>query len=232
MMRHVLGLDDEGRQRYRDEVRPKLRRRATRDPGDVLFLSRTGRPLDRVRVYQIVKTAAEEAGVDAADVGCVCYTRGPGMGGPLRSCAVAARVLARLWRVPLVPVNHCVAHIEMGRVATDVSDPVVLYVSGGNTQVLAFSGTRYCIFGETIDIAVGNCLDRFARVLGLSNDPSPGYNIEKCARDGTKFAPLPYVVKGMDVSFSGILSYIEDRAEKLLDEQERTLSPENAATVH
>ena len=53
-------------QRYRDEVRPKLRRRATRDPGDVLFLSRTGRPLDRVRVYQIVKAAAEEAGVDAA----------------------------------------------------------------------------------------------------------------------------------------------------------------------
>ena len=75
---------------------------------------------------------------------------------------------------------------------------------------------RYRIFGETIDIAVGNCLDRFARVIGLSNDPSPGYNIEQCAKDGTKFLPLPYVVKGMDVSFSGILSYIEDRAEKLL----------------
>jgi len=53
-------------QRYRDEVRPRLRRRALRDPGDVLFLSRTGRPLDRVRVYQIVRAAAEDAGIEAA----------------------------------------------------------------------------------------------------------------------------------------------------------------------
>ena len=82
--------------------------------------------------------------------------------------------------------------------------------------------SRYRIFGETIDIAVGNCLDRFARVIGLSNDPSPGYNIEQCAKEGTKFLPLPYVVKGMDVSFSGILSYIEDRAEKLLKTGEYT----------
>ena len=82
--------------------------------------------------------------------------------------------------------------------------------------------SRYRIFGETIDIAVGNCLDRFARVIGLSNDPSPGYNIEQCAKDGTKFLPLPYVVKGMDVSFSGILSYIEERAEKLLKSKEYT----------
>ena len=62
----------------------------------------------------------------------------------------------------------------MGRVMTKVSNPVVLYVSGGNTQVIAYSDGRYRIFGETIDIAVGNCLDRFARVLQLSNDPSPG----------------------------------------------------------
>ena len=54
------------------------------------------------------------------------------------------------------------------------ANPVVLYVSGGNTQVIAYSNNKYSIFGETIDIAVGNCLDRFARVLGLSNDPSPG----------------------------------------------------------
>lgn len=51
---------------------------------------------------------------------------------------------------------------------------MVLYVSGGNTQVIAYSNRRYSVFGETIDIAVGNCLDRFARVLNLSNDPSPG----------------------------------------------------------
>ncbi|KAH8019233.1 hypothetical protein HPB51_018460 [Rhipicephalus microplus] len=76
-------------------------------------------------------------------------------------------------------------------------------------EVIAYSEKRYRIFGETIDIAVGNCLDRFARVLKLSNDPSPGYNIEQMAKKGTKLIPLPYVVKGMDVSFSGVLSFIE-----------------------
>lgn len=57
------------------------------------------------------------------------------MGGPLVTCAVLARMLAQLWGVPIVGVNHCVGHIEMGRVVTGAQDPVVLYVSGGNTQV-------------------------------------------------------------------------------------------------
>lgn len=93
----------------------------------------------------------------------------------------------------------------------------------GNTQVIAYSQNKYRIFGETIDIAVGNCLDRFARVLKLSNDPSPGYNIEQLAKRGRKFLPLPYVVKGMDVSFSGILSYIEERANALISSAEYTI---------
>ena len=134
------------------------------------------------------------------------------MGAPLQSCAVCARTLSLLWKVPLVGVNHCVGHIEMGRLATGASNPVVLYVSGGNTQVIAYSNQRYRIFGETIDIAIGNCLDRFARVIGVSNDPSPGYNIEQEAKKGTKYIPLPYVVKGMDVSFSGILTQVQQLA--------------------
>lgn len=82
----------------------------------------------------------------------------------------------------MVAVNHCVGHIEMGRVVTKAQNPVVLYVSGGNSQVIAYAKNRYRIFGETIDIAVGNCLDRFARIVNLSNAPSPGYNIEQMAK--------------------------------------------------
>ena len=104
------------------------------------------------------------------------------MAPPLISVAVAARTFALLYKKPLLGVNHCVGHIEMGRSITGADNPVLLYVSGGNTQVIAFSEGRYRIFGETIDIAVGNCLDRFARVLKLSNDPSPGYNIEQMAK--------------------------------------------------
>ena len=91
------------------------------------------------------------------------------MGAPLVSVAVVVRTLAQLWKKPMVAVNHCIGHIEMGRLVTGADNPTVLYVSGGNTQVIAYSQRRYRIFGETIDIAVGNCLDRFARVLKVLN---------------------------------------------------------------
>ena len=104
------------------------------------------------------------------------------MGAPLTSVALVARTLSLLYNKPLVGVNHCVGHIEIARSITHAQNPVVLYVSGGNTQVIAYSRQRYRIFGETLDIAVGNCLDRFARVVGLPNDPAPGYNIEQEAK--------------------------------------------------
>lgn len=118
------------------------------------------------------------------------------MAPPLLVGAIVARTLSLLWEKPLLGVNHCIGHIEMGRFITGANNPIVLYVSGGNTQVIAYSNKRYRIFGETIDIAVGNCLDRFARIIKLSNDPSPGYNIEQLAKEGKQFVKLPYVVKG------------------------------------
>lgn len=183
----------------------------------------TGEHHQRV-VVPLVEEALREAGVTPRDLSCICYTKGPGMGAPLTAAAVCTRVLALRWGLPVVPVNHCVAHIEMGRLVCGAADPVVLYVSGGNTQVIAFAGGRYQIFGETIDIAVGNCLDRFARAVGVSNDPSPGYNIEQEAKKGSKLVELPYVVKGMDVSFSGLLSYAEKEAKSLLAGGEYTVA--------
>ena len=97
----------------------------------------------------------------------------------------------------------------MGRVITGAENPVVLYVSGGNTQVIAYSQQRYRIFGETLDIAVGNCLDRFARVIGLPNDPSPGYNIEQWAKRGKRLLTIPYSTKGMDITLGGVLAQTE-----------------------
>lgn len=137
------------------------------------------------------------------------------MGPPLNICALVARTLSLLHNIPLIGVNHCIGHIEMGRLATGIKHPTVLYVSGGNTQVIAYSAHRYRIFGEALDIAVGNCLDRFARIAHISNDPAPGYNIEKLAEKGSVLIDVPYTVKGMDISFSGILTYFEDIIEYL-----------------
>jgi N6-L-threonylcarbamoyladenine synthase len=161
-------------------------------------------------IAALIEDALDTAGLRPSDLAAVAYTKGPGMGAPLQSCAIAARMFALMHSLPLVPVNHCVAHIEMGRLVTGAMNPAVLYVSGGNTQVISYSEKRYRIFGETIDIAVGNCLDRFCRLVGLGNDPSPGYQVEQAAKNGRQYIPLPYSVKGMDVSFSGILSSVQE----------------------
>lgn len=196
------------------KILSNLRHTFNAPPGEG-FLPKDTAKHHRSWVVRLVKQAMEEAGVRYSDIDCICYTKGPGMGAPLQSVAVAARVLSLLWGKELVGVNHCVGHIEMGREITGAQNPVVLYVSGGNTQVIAYAEQRYRIFGEALDTAVGNCLDRFARTLELSNDPAPGYNIEQLAKKGKILVDLPYAVKGMDVSFSGILSTIDELAEKL-----------------
>ncbi|KAF5541238.1 glycoprotein endopeptidase KAE1 [Fusarium mexicanum] len=170
------------------------------------FLPKDTAAHHRAHFVRLAREALAEAKITPKDVDCICYTKGPGMGAPLNSVAVAARALSLLWGRPLVGVNHCVGHIEMGRYITGADNPVVLYVSGGNSQVIAYAEQRYRIFGETLDIAVGNCLDRFARTLEISNDPAPGYNIEQLAKKGSKLLDIPYAVKGMDCSFSGILA--------------------------
>ncbi|KAI0732250.1 peptidase M22 glycoprotease [Fomitopsis betulina] len=173
------------------------------------FLPRDTAQHHRNWALTVINDALKKAEISLHDLDCICYTKGPGMGAPLVSVALVARTLSLLYNKPLVGVNHCVGHIEMGRQITGAQNPVVLYVSGGNTQVIAYSQQRYRIFGETLDIAVGNCLDRFARVINLSNDPSPGYNIEQEAKKGQRLLTLPYATKGMDVSLSGILTSTE-----------------------
>ncbi|KAJ4354075.1 putative tRNA threonylcarbamoyladenosine biosynthesis protein kae1 [Didymosphaeria variabile] len=187
----------------------------------------------RAWVVRLIKQAIRQARIKISDIDCICYTKGPGMGAPLQSVALAARTCALLWGKPLVGVNHCVGHIEMGRSITGAENPVVLYVSGGNTQVIAYSANRYRIFGETLDIAIGNCIDRFARTLMIPNDPFPGYNVEQLAKKGKNFVELPYAVKGMDASFSGILAAADVLA-KGLDESlpdEKRLKTEDGELV-
>ncbi|KAJ5109811.1 hypothetical protein N7532_002456 [Penicillium argentinense] len=203
------------------KVLANIRHTYVSPPGEGFLPKDTARH-HRAWVVKLVRSALKEARVSVEDVDCICFTKGPGMGAPLQSVAVAARMMSLLWAKALVGVNHCVGHIEMGRLITGATNPVVLYVSGGNTQVIAYSSQRYRIFGETLDIAVGNCLDRFARTLHISNDPAPGYNIEQLAKQGKQLVDLPYVVKGMDCSFSGILAAIDALAAKWgLDGEER-----------
>jgi len=157
---------------------------------------------------KVLNEALAKAGVKPTDLALIAFSQGPGLGPCLRTGATVARALASYLNVPLVGVNHSLAHIEIGKLKTGTVDPVTLYVSGGNTIISAFEAGRYRVFGETLDIALGNCLDVFAREAGLNQKQglSLGAALERLAADGEKLVPLPYVVKGMDVSLSGLLT--------------------------
>ena len=145
---------------------------------------------------------------DPRSIEGVAFSQGPGLGPCLRIVGTAARAIALRLGVPLVGVNHCIAHIEVERWKTDLSAPIVLYVSGANSQVLSYRQKRYRILGETLDIGIGNCLDKFARSAGLPHPGGP--KVERLAIESRKYLPMPYVVKGMDFSFSGIVTAAQE----------------------
>ena len=147
--------------------------------------------------------AATDDPTAAPPVDAVAFSRGPGLGPCLRIVGSAARALAGTLDVPLVGVNHMVAHLEIGRHRSGFADPVCLNASGANAHVLGYRAGRYRVLGETLDTGVGNAIDKFTRHLGWSHPGGP--KVEQRARDGA-YTDLPYVVKGMDFSFSGITS--------------------------
>lgn len=152
---------------------------------------------------KVLDSALKGANATWDDIDIIAFSQGMGIPNSLKIGAAFARYSALKYNKPLVGVNHGCAHIEIGRLKTGTNDPVIVYLSGGNSQVLAFVDGRYRVFGETQDIPVGNALDVLAREMGL---PMPGGpEIEKLAKNG-KFVELPYVVKGMDMSFTGIMT--------------------------
>ena len=148
--------------------------------------------------------ALREAKTSVADLDIISYAAGPGLGPCLRVGAVVSRALSSYYKIPIYPVNHAVGHIELGKMLTGAKNPLVLLVSGGHTMLLAFSGKKWRVFGETLDITLGQLLDQFGRSIGFA---SPcGKKIEKLAEKNHNYVSLPYSVKGNDVSFSGLLS--------------------------
>jgi N6-L-threonylcarbamoyladenine synthase len=146
------------------------------------------------------------------DLDIISYAAGPGLGPCLRVGAVVARSLASFYKIPIYPVNHAIGHIELGKLLTGASNPLVLLVSGGHTMILAFLDKQWRVFGETLDITLGQLLDQFGRSIGFA---SPcGKNIEELASKSSNYVSLPYSVKGNDVSFSGLLSATKFAADK------------------
>ena len=160
--------------------------------------------------YEIYERALKEAKIDEDKIDAIAFSQGPGLAPCLLEGMRFARKLAERLNKPLVPVNHCVAHLEITRV-TGAKDPVLLYTSGANTQIIAYASGKFRVFGETLDVGVGNFIDNFARYAGIGFPGGP--KIEKYAKEGKEYIELPYSVKGMDISLSGILTNLRQKLE-------------------
>jgi len=155
-------------------------------------------------VAKVLQESLRKWGGPISQIDAIAFSAGPGLGPVLRTGATMARTLAHWLGKPLVPVHHAIAHIEIAAQMTGASDPLVVLVSGGHTTITAFAGGRWRVFGETEDITLGNLLDMFGREVPL---PTPGGpEVERLASRGSNFMDLPYVVKGNDVSYSGLLT--------------------------
>ena len=166
---------------------------------------------------KIIQEALDQADVGIKKMDLIAFSQSPGIGHMLRVGTVCARSLSRIHNIPIMGVNHCIAHLEIGRLLSPAKDPILLYASGANTQVIAYDAGKYRVFGETLDIGIGNFLDQFARAarLGFPGGPKVGMLAQEyrdeCKKNKVEpeLIELPYSVKGMDVSFGGLLTKLK-----------------------
>ena len=165
-------------------------------------------PLDSAKHHAAVadklfSDALTKAGITEKEIKAIAFSQGPGIAPCLLFGIRFAKKLATRLGVPLVPVNHCIAHLEIGAI-TGAKDPVLLYASGANTQIIAYAAGKYRVFGETLDLGVGNFIDTFARHAGIGFPGGPKIAELASKSSADKYIELPYSIKGMDVAFSGI----------------------------
>lgn len=170
-------------------------------------------------IIPVVDAAFKQAGITAANVDAVAFTRGPGLIGSLLVGASFAKAFALVNKVPLVEVNHMQAHILAHFVTADATlqnqehffanKPtfpfLCLTVSGGHTQLVVVKNYfDFEIVGQTLDDAAGEAFDKTAKLLGL---PYPGGPlVDKYAELGNpkRFDFARAQMPNFDYSFSGL----------------------------
>lgn len=160
-----------------------------------------------------VEKALEKASLTTKELDAIAYSQAPGIGHCLHFGYVVAKAFSEFLEIPLIPVNHAIAHIEVGKFLCNAFNPLVVYVSGGNTQIASIAlingRKKYFIHGETLDIGLGNFLDQVGRMLELN--PPDAVGVLNEAKAGEKYVMLPYTVKGMNLAFSGLLTAVEKK---------------------
>ena len=188
-------------------------------------------PIEAAKHHELVKLDVLEKSLDEAkvklnEIDLISFSNSPGLPPCLRVGMEFAKELNKKINKKIIPVNHCISHLEIGKLVTKAKDPILLYASGANTQIIAFDGGRYRVFGETLDMGVGNFIDAFARYISLGFPGGP--KIYDLSLKG-KYVEVPYIVKGMDVSFSGLLTNLKDKFDKGFSKEDLSYSLQETA---
>lgn len=177
----------------------------------------------QANIVPVTHQALIKAGIRAADIDAVAFTRGPGLLGSLLVGTSFAKGFALAQNIPLIEVNHLQAHVlahfilEKDKVNRVPSFPFLcLLVSGGHTRIIVMkSQLEMEVIGNTIDDAAGEAFDKCGKVMGFAYPAGP--LIDKLAIEGNRHAfsfSKPHV-KGLDFSFSGLktsfLYFLHDR---------------------
>ena len=163
-------------------------------------------------IVPVVSEALSRAGVQAADLTAIAFTRGPGLLGSLLVGTSFAKGLGVALDIPIVMVNHLQGHILANFIRqpeVPVQEPsfpyLCLLVSGGNSQIVRVNGPlEYEILGQTIDDAVGEAFDKCSKMLGLGNPGGPVIDRLAAQGDPKRFRFAKPHIPGLDYSLSGI----------------------------
>ncbi|MFW5814485.1 MAG: tRNA (adenosine(37)-N6)-threonylcarbamoyltransferase complex transferase subunit TsaD [Spirochaetota bacterium] len=178
--------------------------------------------------------ALERAGVTPKDLDAVAVTTRPGLVGSLVVGLSFAKGLAYGLGLPLVGVDHMLAHLYAPQLAGAVEYPFLgLLVSGGHTIIArAEDPFTMQVMGTTIDDACGEAFDKVAKHYELGYPG--GVAIDRLAQRGDAHAfrfPDSNLHKGehrYDVSYSGLKTAVINQLDQFWNgESERSM--ENVA---
>lgn len=190
------------------EILSNVRKSYTTEKGGIIPIEAAKHHQENKR--EIYFESLQQAGIEEKDIDAIAFSQGPGLPPCLLEGIRFTKELAKKLKKSVVPVNHCIAHLEIGKI-TGAKDPVMLYASGANTQIISYASGKYRVFGETLDIGIGNFIDTFARYAGIGFPGGPV--IQKLAEEGKNYIELPYSVKGMDIALSGMLTNLRQKLE-------------------
>ena len=208
-MKHILGVESTAHTfgvavlNYDGKILSNVKKTFTTEKGGII-------PIEVARHHRenseaLFVKALADAGIEKKDISAIAFSNAPGLAPCLIEGMKFSKKLSAELNIPVIPVNHCIAHLEIGDL-TGAKNPVLLYASGANTQIIAYESGKYRIFGETLDMGIGNFIDTFARYAGIGFPGGP--KIQELAGKSSEknYIELPYNVKGMDVAFSGMLT--------------------------